>query len=273
MVDWHNYGYTILALSLGAGSPLVAISRWYEAVVGRMAHASLCVTAAMRRDLATRWSIEAQTLYDRPPASFRRIDVAEAHELFVRLDAVLSPPPSEDPDRRWCMVDRSGTADATLFTVRTGGRVAWRPNRPVLVVSSTSWTADEDFGLLLDALGEYDRRCTSASTLPRILCVITGRGPLREAFEARAAAARLQSVCIRTCWLPFADYPRLLGTADLGISLHTSSSGLDLPMKVVDMLGCALPVCAAGFEWYGGAGAARHGTPGHAGDAAAACQS
>ena len=42
----------------------------------------------------------------------------------------------------------------------------------------------------------------------------------------------LQHVAFRTAWLAAADYPVLLGSADLGISLHTSSSGLDLPMKV-----------------------------------------
>jgi len=54
----------------------------------------------------------------------------------------------------------------------------------------------------------------------------------------------LENILMYTTFLSYVDYVALLGSADLGICLHVSSSGVDLPMKVVDMYGCHLPVCA-----------------------------
>lgn len=67
---------------------------------------------------------------------------------------------------------------------------------------------------------------------------------MRTQYEDLFKSHPLSYFKIRTMWLPAEDYPRLLACADLGICLHKSSSGLDLPMKVVDMMGCGLPVLA-----------------------------
>ena len=71
---------------------------------------------------------------------------------------------------------------------------------------------------------------------------LTGRGALRESFEARAARRNFKAIAVKTAWLEPADYPTLVGMADLGLCLHQSSSGLDLPMKLADLRGAGVPV-------------------------------
>lgn len=143
--------------------------------------------------------------------------------------------------------------DTTLLTTKSNdGSVALRDDneRVRLIVSSTSWTEDEDFSILLKAVELYESASRQAAKpYPRLLFVITGKGPLKSLYEQKISAMQLERTRIITAWLEVSDYPLLLGSADLGISLHTSTSGMDLPMKVVDMFGCGLPVCALSFEW------------------------
>jgi len=255
VVDWHNFGYTILAMNVGSISHwMVRLAKIYESIFSQAGHGNLCVTHAMRDWLRAHWGVHASVLHDQPPAFFRRTSLEEMHELFVRLGQ--DPQPGQ-PDRAglsealWSDAPSasSSTPVKALLTARgADGVVRMRPDRPALIVSSTSWTEDEDFRVLLGALAELDARVRSDSRFPRLLCVVTGKGPQRAMYEAKMEKMRLEKVRIKTMWLDAADYPKLLGCCDLGVSLHSSSSGLDLPMKILDMFGAGMPVCALGFE-------------------------
>ncbi|KAK1390593.1 UDP-glycosyltransferase TURAN [Heracleum sosnowskyi] len=267
VVDWHNFGYTLLALSLGRSSPFVAVYRWFEKHYGKMANGSLCVTQAMQLELAQNWGIKATVLYDQPPEFFHPTSLEEEHKLFCRIVKNLNEPRGHQD----CISNGEAEHDpnTTLFTTQVGTGIILNQNRPALIVSSTSWTPDEDFNILLEAALMYDRRvaailneddstpedvlsreyCEGKQFLyPRLLFVITGKGPEKQKYEEKLRKLKLKRVAFRTMWLSAEDYPLLLGSADLGVCLHTSSSGLDLPMKVVDMFGCGLPVCAVSYS-------------------------
>ena len=64
-----------------------------------------------------------------------------------------------------------------------------------------------------------------------VVVAITGKGPEKQMYMKRIKELAFENVALITPWLEADDYPRLLGCADIGISLHASSSGVDLPMK------------------------------------------
>lgn len=205
VVDWHNLTPSMLALRVGEAHPLVDFVRGYEGFAGRRADAHLCVSAAMAAHLADELGCpDARVLYDRPAAAFTPLSPAERDELRARLLA-------------------------------SHGAPAGAP----MLVSSTSWTADEDFDLFLEALSSHDRAATGP-----LFVLVTGDGPGRSVFEEKVGARAFRHVHVRTAWVPAAEYPRVLAAADVGVCLHRSASGLDLPMKLADMAGAGLPVCA-----------------------------
>lgn len=219
VIDWHNLGYSILALKLGRSHPLVQVAKIYEERLGNFAQSHFAVTNAMCDVLKSDFGIHGAILplHDRPAP------------LFV---------PLSDAERVAFLARHELTAAEAADIIASKTKV---------VVSSTSWSADEDFSVLLEALRSYSTSATSDSPyLPELLVIITGKGPLKEHYLEKIkeldAKQELEMVTIKTAWLSFQDYASLLGAADLGVSLHTSSSGVDLPMKVVDMFGAGLPV-------------------------------
>lgn len=81
---------------------------------------------------------------------------------------------------------------------------------------------------------------------------VVGKGPLKEQFLSQLERERDQYQHVEFCfpWLDADDYPLLIGCADIGVSLHQSSCGFDLPMKVVDMFAVGVPVCSVQYDWY-----------------------
>ncbi|KAL4463791.1 hypothetical protein ABPG72_012409 [Tetrahymena utriculariae] len=251
IVDFHNYGYTILALGLKQ-KIILKLATFYEKYFAKKCDFAFCVSDAMKADLKKNWNIEATTLYDKANTElFGPIPIEESHKLFLELGL-------------------NTNQKETLFTQEVGGKVEKKKTRPLLLVSSTSWTKDEviqiksqklnqlfqklkDFSILLDAMQAYETAeevNKQNSLYPKLHLLITGKGPEKERYQ-QIIEERKQSwknIQIQTVWLKAEDYPKLLASADVGICLHYSSSGLDLPMKVVDMLGSNLPVFAINYQ-------------------------
>src|SRR4029077_3045802 len=234
VVDWHNLGYTLLQLRLGQWHPVVRLARWFERRDARRVDANLCVSRGLAAFLESRFAVKhATVLYDRPASTFTPIDRGE-RERFRQA----------------------------LFT-----RLGIRANTVGFVVCPTSWTEDEDFDVVIEAVMRLEGRIrgweagNSSRRFPELVILVTGNGARRAEFERRFAGLPALRMQLRARSLQPEDYPRVVGSADLGLCLHRSSSGLDIPMKVADLFGAGVPVCALD---YGAtlAERVRHGTNG-----------
>jgi beta-1,4-mannosyltransferase len=244
IVDFHNYGYTLLALNVKV-KPLIWVAKTYEKIFAKTLDYGLCVSKSMQRDLKDNWGINSVVVYDKPnQAIFGPISIEEKHDLFKKLLLVPKQPKN---------------SEETLFTQKDGNKVIMKENRPMLLVSSTSWTKDEDFSILFEAMEAYEQEGQRRDSIkdqiqvigsyPHLHLIITGKGPEKERYLKLIDERKVnwKHITIETKWLEANDYPKLLASADLGICLHYSSSGVDLPMKVVDMFGSVLPVAAIDY--------------------------
>jgi beta-1,4-mannosyltransferase len=220
VIDWHNLGYTLLSLRLGQWHPAVRLARWFERRDARRVDANLCVSRGLAAFLESRFGVQqAKVLYDRPASAFVPMDRADRERL------------------RQALFTRLGVH---------GGTVGF-------IVCPTSWTEDEDFDLVIDAVPRLEERIRGwegavvGRRFPDLVILVTGDGARRAEFERRFAGLPARRVHLRARWLEPEDYPRVVGSADLGLCLHRSSSGLDIPMKVADLFGAGVPVCALDY--------------------------
>lgn len=126
----------------------------------------------MQQFLLTEWGITAEVFYDRAPAWFCTATLQQKHDLLERL-AMCVRGQAQEPsfaDGLQPLADLQHTQELPWlrggrpFTQVAGVKPSLRPDRPALLVSSTSWTVDEDFGVLLEAGILYDAEVGSDST-------------------------------------------------------------------------------------------------------------
>jgi beta-1,4-mannosyltransferase len=220
VIDWHNLGYTLLQLHLGQWHPAVRMARWFERRDARRVDANLAVSRGLAAYLESRFQVkQAQVLYDRPASAFVPIERAD-RERF-----------------RQALFSRLGTRASTVG----------------FIVCPTSWTEDEDFDVVIEAVTHLEERIRgweagdSARRFPELVILVTGDGARRAEFERRFAGLPARRIQLRARFLEPDDYPRVVGSADLGLCLHRSSSGLDIPMKIADLFGAGVPVCALDY--------------------------
>jgi beta-1,4-mannosyltransferase len=220
VIDWHNLGYTLLRLHVGRWHPAVRLARWLERRDARRVDANLCVSRGLAAFLESRFGVQqARVLYDRPAATFVPMERTAREQL------------------RQALFSRLGVKAGTVG----------------FIVCPTSWTEDEDFDLVIDAVPHLEERIRGWEAaggnrrFPDLVILVTGDGSRRAEFERRFAGLPARRIQLRARWLEPEDYPKVVGSADLGLCLHRSSSGLDIPMKVADLFGAGVPVCALDY--------------------------
>ncbi len=220
VIDWHNLGYTLLQLRLGQWHPAVRLARWFERRDARRVDANLCVSRGLAAFLESRFAVkQATVLYDRPASAFTPIDRGDRERFRQALFA----------------------------------RLGIRATTVGFIVCPTSWTEDEDFDVAIEAVMRLEERIrgweagNSGRRFPELVILVTGDGARRAEFERRFAGLPARRIQLRARFLEPEDYPRVVGSADLGLCLHRSSSGLDIPMKIADLFGAGVPVCALDY--------------------------
>lgn len=81
----------------------------------------------------------AITAYDKPHERFHRLNLIEKHEFYSKLMDVYK-------------LDGLKEGNESIFSKMDDSKsIILKTKRPVLLVSSSSWTEDEDFHILIDA--------------------------------------------------------------------------------------------------------------------------
>ena len=207
VIDWHNLGFSMFDNSNSVEekekrffTKLMKLIEFYLA--RQLASGHLCVSIAMknyiRSELNNRTTIiknvdreqcdsNITVLYDRPARIFAdvnyhrkshstRIDpLFERHQLLKKLGYT---------NYNLFGAPKSKSNEETIQTISVDRKIEFvKEDKTAFLISSTSWTPDEDFNILIDALVAIEEYLTvivgsksKGNFFSRVLCVVTGKG-------------------------------------------------------------------------------------------------
>jgi beta-1,4-mannosyltransferase len=227
ILDWHNLAHSAPAVTLGDAHRRVKALRRSERRWAKRAHANVAASQALADWLARELRVHASVVLDRPDAGV--VSAGEAERMAAREEI--------------------------------GRAVSLEVSEAPLVVAPVRWSPGEDLDLLIEALERAERRLSAGSGPeasgggadavrapsrgpgPALAVLLIGRrGPSPADFMRRIARRQWAAVAVRTVELEPGNFARAMAAADLGLCLHQSTSGLDLPSTLADFRGAGVPV-------------------------------
>ncbi len=111
IIDWHNYGYSILRVN-HVNKFLVALAKLYELLFSKCADYHLCVSRAMQTDLQYKFGVKPlpHVLYDKATRKFRTtpLSIQEIHDVLTRAKLLDSSSDGDTTTTLLTKVSRDG---------------------------------------------------------------------------------------------------------------------------------------------------------------------
>jgi len=241
ILDWHNLGFTCSPPS--RSSFLILFYEYCEMWLGRaVPDKHITVSQAMKHFLQADLGIKRSLVYlqydetlprdseegdNQNNLSSRQSNFFDfAMEPYEKRMVSLSSKWQKHPK----MTELEFVINPLIAKEKTIGSISF--------VMSSSFTWDEDTIPLIKAMKQidFDLRVKKNIDKPLIKVLVTGDGPDKATFKSMIEEHDWYYVAWFSGYLRSADYWWAMETADVGLSLFRSSSGLDIPMKAHDLV-------------------------------------
>lgn len=205
-VDWHNTGSSRMVAKYGIAHPLTLFYRWLENRPWPRNTVHFAVSKALADHLTPR--------------------VAPGGRIITLHDLPVAATPCKPVSKN-------------MWAQKWGSLLDGLNPNALWIACPTGWNDEERPEWILERLREFTRALPEKSRPLQI--IMTGVGPRRPSLSrCEGPGGRVAALL---GWLPLKAYHALLACSDAGLCLHTSTSGLDLPMKLADMRGAQLRAC------------------------------